>query len=129
NVKAASQAAAAAQKAEQKREEKSMNQDWTHMVDPDKAKKATAVLRVRYRALKGGNKYAWDEVEVLAVIENRSKYQFPQTMDVAHYDPEPGIPKGESTIYLEPYNNVDPSLWKLLNGAAKEGVSHAAGER
>lgn len=129
SVKAASQSGAPERKAAQKQEKKPMSQEWAGMVDEDKAKKATAVLRVRYRAMKGGNKYAWDEVDVLAVIENRSQYQFPKTLNIAHYDTEPGIPKGECTVYLEPYNNVDLSLWKLLDGSGAHGVSHAVGER
>jgi hypothetical protein len=45
-------------------------------------------------------------------------------LSVAHLSWEPGIPEGESTIYLERYNPARNDLWKLLNGSGKDGVSH-----
>jgi hypothetical protein len=104
-----------AQRAGEKGKDRQMKQDWSDTVDAEKAKKATAVLRVRYKAFKGGDKYRWETVEVLGVIENRSRYKFPGEMDVAHRDTAEGVAKGESTIYVEPYNNVDESLWKLVD--------------
>jgi hypothetical protein len=94
-------------------------------MDPERAARVPVVLRVKYLKLIGGNKYTWDEVAVLATLKNKSGRSFEGTLQVAHDDTEPGIPKGESTVYLEPYVAGDESRWKLLNGSGKDGVSHA----
>ncbi len=106
------------------REETLSNSTWKNLIDAEKAALVTVVLRVRFIADEGGNKYGWDKVELIGVLKNESGYQFPKEFDLAHYSGEPGIPKGESTVYLERYNDTDPHLWKLLNGTGKDGVSH-----
>jgi hypothetical protein len=93
-------------------------------VDPQKAAHAVAVLRVKFLAALGGNKYAWDKVEVLNVIKNESRHSFDKIVEIAHYSWEPGIPEGECTIYIVPYNEAGEDLWKLVDGTAKQGVSH-----
>jgi hypothetical protein len=94
-------------------------------IDPSKANKAEVVLRVRLVRFEGCNKYCWPEVEILKMLQNKSGFSFKKSLTVAHYSWEPGIPEGESTIYLERYNPKRNDLWKLLNGSGKEGVSHA----
>ncbi|HTG93155.1 MAG TPA: hypothetical protein VL866_11240 [Pyrinomonadaceae bacterium] len=94
-------------------------------IDPSKAKKAEVVLRVRLVRLEGCDKYCWPEVEILKMLQNKSGFSFKKRLTVAHYSWEPGIPEGESTIYLERYNSKRNDFWKLLNGSAKDGVSHS----
>jgi hypothetical protein len=75
--------------------------------------------------LVGGQKYVFDEISVVAVLKNQSQRMFSGSLEVGHYGWEPGVPAGESTLYLEPYVPGDESRWKLLGGSAKEGVSHS----
>ncbi|HSE23658.1 MAG TPA: hypothetical protein VLB68_18460 [Pyrinomonadaceae bacterium] len=91
-------------------------------IDPARASKAEVVLRVKL--VEGGDcdKYCWPEVEILEVLQNRSSFSFKKRIKVAHYSWKPGIPEGESTIYLERYNSKRADLWKLLNGSGEEGV-------
>src|SRR5580698_5846675 len=110
--------------AEPKKEAQVHKDNWAELTDSAKAAHAKAVLRVKWLSSKGGDKFTWDEVEVLHVIKNESSFEFPKKLYVAHYSWEPGIPKGDSTIYLEPYNDTDESQWKLVDGSAKSGVSH-----
>ena len=94
-------------------------------MDSQRANRVPVVLRVKFVKLLGGQKYSWDEVSVRSTLKNQSKRSFSGSMQIAHYDWEPGVPNGECTVYLEPYANGDESRWKLLGGSAKEGVSHA----
>ena len=94
-------------------------------IDSGKAKKAEVVLRVKLVKLEGCDKYCWPEVEILKVLQNKSGLSFGKRLAVAHYSWKPGIPEGESTIYLERYNPERDDLWKLLHGSGKDGVSHA----
>ena len=94
-------------------------------IDPSKARKADAVLRVKLVRFEGCDKYCWPEVEILKILQNKSSFSFKKRLTVAHYSWEPGVPEGESTIYLERYNPKRNDLWKLLNGSGKDGVSHA----
>lgn len=94
------------------------------MLDPKKTALVKVVLRIRFIHAEGGDKYAWDTVALVKVLKNDSGYDFPAQFQVAHYSAETGVPEGESTIYLEPYSNASPPLWKLLNGTGKDGVSH-----
>lgn len=98
-------------------------------MDPDRADKASVVLRVRLvKPADAVDKYGWDEVEVLHVLKNTSGQQFAKTLTVAFANTKSGVPAGLSTIYLEPYNAQAPhnGHWKLLNGGAPDGVSHPA---
>src|SRR5262245_49922583 len=94
-------------------------------IDPSKAKRAEAALRVKLLRVPDCNKYCWPEVEILKVLQNKSGFSFKNRLSVAHYSWEPGIPEGESTIYLQRFNPKVGDLWKLLNGSGKDGVSHA----
>jgi len=91
-------------------------------IDPGKARKAEVVLRVKLVRLGECNKYCWPEVEILKILQNKSDLPFKNRLVVAHYSWEPGIPEGESTIYLERYNPRRNDQWRLLNGSGKYGV-------
>jgi len=103
-------------------------QDWSKFIDSTRAAKVPVVLRVKLISTSGADKYQWDKVEILAVLKNDSKQQFGKSLEVAHYSWEQGIPKGESTIYLEPYSDAADHPWKLLGGSAKMGVTHPKSE-
>ena len=90
-------------------------------VDPGRFKKATAVLRAKLEKPLGGDKYAWYRVKVLKVLKNDSKQAFGDTLDVAALSTSPGVPAGECTLYLEPYNSEKDHPWKLLGGGADQG--------
>ena len=94
-------------------------------IDPGKAKRAEVALRVKLVRVPDCDKYCWPEVEILKALQNKSGFSFKKRLSVAHYSWEPGIPEGESTIYLQRYNPKGSALWKLLNGSGKDGVSHA----
>lgn len=87
--------------------------------------KAPVVLRVKLLSIGGGaDKYAWYEVEILKVLKNESGETFGQKLKIAAFSRKPGVPEGESTVYLERYNATDKGLWKLFGGGAATGVSH-----
>jgi hypothetical protein len=46
-------------------------------------------------------------------------------LQVACYSFRAGVPDGERTLYLEPYNETPQHPWKLLGGSVGHGVSHA----
>ena len=71
-----------------------------------------------------GDKYAWVPVRVLGVIKNTSGHDIGSELQVAYYSFKTGVPEGESTLYLEPYNETPEHPWKLLGGSADQGVSH-----
>jgi ABC-type phosphate/phosphonate transport system substrate-binding protein len=104
--------------------QKDGHMDWKTMVDADKAAQAPAVLRVKLIRSEGSDKYGWDIVGLIGEIKNETGFTFPREFHVAHYSAEPGVPKGESTIYLERYSEAEPPQWKLLHGSGKDGVSH-----
>src|SRR4051794_18537960 len=72
--------------------------------DATKAAGVKAVLRVKLIRAEGSDKYGWDIVGLVGVIKNETGFTFPKEFHVAHYSAEPGVPKGESTIYLERYS-------------------------
>jgi len=94
-------------------------------VDDQLAAKAEVVLRVKRLTPGEGSKYLWYRVKVLQVLKNQSNETFTNTLSVAAYSWKDGVPEGESTLYLERYNKTDKGLWKLLDGEASTGVSHA----
>jgi hypothetical protein len=96
-------------------------------IDIERASRVPVVIRARFLKLGGGQKYVFDEISVVAVLKNESRRTLSGSLEVGHYGWEPGVPPGESTVYLEPYVAGDESRWKLLGGSAKEGVSHAQG--
>jgi hypothetical protein len=98
---------------------------WHNLVDVRQADTVPVVLRVRLLRHEGGDKIAWDKVALVGVIKNASHYNFPREFEIARYVGEPGVPGGESTVYLERYNPDSESLWRLLGGSGKTGVSHA----
>lgn len=94
------------------------------VIDATKATKAEVVLRVRRSSSEGADKYAWFGVEILKVLKNESGEAFGKELKVAAYGGKPGVPDGESTIYLERYNKIEKKLWMLCGGEAGTGVSH-----
>lgn len=95
------------------------------MIDSARAAKATAVLRVTFLKNLGGDKYSWDQVKVLKVLKGTGVTEG-STIEIAHVDRQPGIPAGESTVYLVPYaEDSKGEPWLLLDGSAEHGVSHA----
>jgi hypothetical protein len=98
-------------------------------VDSAKFAKAPVVLRARRISQGSGSKYLWCKVEILRVLKNESGQQFDKTLEVAYYSWDPGVPDGESTLYLEPYNESPSHPWKLLGGSAAEGVSHSSASK
>mgnify|MGYP003338687060 CR=1 FL=1 len=94
-------------------------------MDSKLAEKAEVVLRVRRLSAGEGSKYLWYEVEILKVLKNSSGETFDKKLKIAAYSWKPGVPEGESTVYLERYNKADKGLWKLVGGEAATGVSHA----
>lgn len=110
-----------------KKETAVADQSWQKQVDAALAGKVPVVLRVRLIKNEGGDKYGWDRVGLIGVIKNTSKHTFPAEFQLAHYSAEPGVPEGQSTVYLEPYNPDSDDLWKLYQGSGKAGVSHSGG--
>ena len=97
------------------------------MFDPERARKVTVVLRVKlHKPAAAIDKYGWDDVAIVEVLKNTSGQKFGHTLSVAFSNMKTGVPPGECTIYLEPYNADHPNNghWKLLSGGAPEGVSH-----
>jgi hypothetical protein len=94
-------------------------------VDEALAKNALVVLRAKLIS-GGGNsdKYDYYEVEILRVFKNESGEILKGRIQVASYSWKLGVPKGESTLYLERYNQTVKGIWKLVGGEAATGVSH-----
>ena len=101
--------------------------DASKLVDPARAARVAVVLRVTRLAPGTGDKYAWAPVRVLAVIKNSSGQALGSELQVAYYSFKSGVPEGDSTVYLEPYNDTPNHPWKLLGGSAEQGVSHVSG--
>jgi hypothetical protein len=94
------------------------------LMDDKLAAKAEVVLRVRRLGGGEGSKYLWWDVEVLQIFKNQSPDTFTGRLSVATESDKDGVPAGESTLYLERYNKIDKTLWKLAGGGASTGVSH-----
>jgi hypothetical protein len=97
------------------------------LMDDKLAANAEVVLRVKRLSVEGADKYAWYRVQVLQVFKNQSSETFTNALSVAAYSGKPGVPEGESTVYLERYNQTGKKLWKLVSGEASTAVSHVAG--
>ena len=94
-------------------------------IDENKFPTSLLVLRVKLISQdKSCDKYAWSKVQILKTYKNDTGVQFGKNLTIAFYCRDAGIPKGESTVYLEKYNPTRNDLWKLLNGTRKDGVSH-----
>ena len=94
------------------------------LMDDKLAAVAEVVLRVRRLGGGEGSKYLWWDVEVLQILKNQSPDNFTGRLSVATESDKGGVPAGESTLYLERYNKIDKTLWKLAGGGASTGVSH-----
>ena len=124
---AASGVPALAQMAQANRQEQNVQENpWRNLVDSKRAEAVAVVLRVRLLQREGGDKIGWDRVRLIGVIKNSSHFTFPSEFEIAHYSGEPGVPDGESTVYLERYNAASENLWRLLGGSGKAGVSHGS---
>jgi hypothetical protein len=93
------------------------------LMDEKLAAKAEVVLRVKRLGPGEGSKYLWYPVEVLQVLKNQSGEAFTNALSLAAYSWKAGVPKGESTVYLERYN-TNRGIWKLVGGDASTGGSH-----
>ncbi len=93
-------------------------------MDEALANKAVVVLRVKRLSTGEGSKFLWYQVEVLRVLKNESGQSVEKKMKVAAYSFKPGVPEGESTLYLERYGETGSGLWQLVGGEASTGVSH-----
>jgi len=85
-------------------------------VDAKLSAQAEVVLRVELLKPAGAvDKYGWDQVKVLDVLKNEPKASFPKEMGIAFRNTDPGVPKGESTVYLVPYRTPpDGKQWRLV---------------
>jgi hypothetical protein len=104
--------------------ETSKMDDWSKLADPGRMAVAPVVLRVLSLGPGNADKYAWASVRIVAVLKNSSGQDLGPELEVAYYSWKPGVPPGESTLYLEPYNDAPKHPWKLLGGSAEQGVSH-----
>jgi hypothetical protein len=95
------------------------------LLDNKLAASAEVVVRAKRVAADGGHsKYAWFRVQVLQVFKNESGTQITNELSIAAYNGKDGVPKGESTLYLERYHKTNTALWRLVGGGASAGVSH-----
>lgn len=81
---------------EQKKGDTMKSEKSAGLIDDQKAAHAVAVLRVKFLAALGGNKYAWDKVEELDVIKNESHHKFDKVVEIAHYSWSQAFPKGSA---------------------------------
>ena len=95
-------------------------------VDAALSANAAIVLRARLLSKNGADKYAWYTVKVIKVFKNETKDTLGEQLDVAAYSFKPGVPDGNSTLYLERYSAAKPVRWKLVGGEASTGVSHVS---
>src|SRR5437867_5515778 len=93
-------------------------------VNSKMAEKAALVLRGTQLTPGRGSKYIICDVQVSNVFKNTSGRIVGKTVEVAAYSYRPGVPSGESTFYLEPYNKTDTNVWRLAGGEASTGISH-----
>jgi hypothetical protein len=95
-------------------------------VDEALAANAPVVLRgKRLSEDSNADKFRWYEVRILKVYKNDTHETLQAEIRVAALSSRPGVPDGESTLYLEPYSKQRDGLWKLVGGEASTGVSHA----
>jgi len=95
------------------------------LYERNKFKRATLVLRVKLITKGSGSKYYWPKVKIIKIFKNSitNPVSVNQILMVAHYNSEPGIPVGISTLYLEKYS-PEGKEWALLKRSGREGVSH-----
>ena len=90
------------------------------------AQKAELVVRAKTLYAPKETAYLWYEVEVLKVIKDESGVKVGAKLQVAAR--RPGLPEGESTLYLERYDKIHPGTpkgrWRLVGGDAATGASH-----
>ncbi len=95
------------------------------LMDEQLAAGAEVVVRAKLLYLEGADKYARFRVRVLKVFKNPLETTLANELSVIAYSWRPGVPEGESTLYLERYDDQRSSVvWKLVGGEACTGVSH-----
>jgi RNA polymerase sigma factor (sigma-70 family) len=106
--------------------EKLENDRAAALTDAKRIQQVPLVLRVVADGSAGeGSKYIWTMLRVAEVLKNESSQLIPKKLKVAVYSSsKKAIPKGECTVYLEPYNKQPNHPWRLLKGNAENGVSH-----
>jgi hypothetical protein len=95
--------------------------------------KASAVIRAKVVERGGGSKYWVTKVKLLEVFKKPEGAMLPSEFWLYHYSFGSGIPDGILTLYLVPYNKIDPGFaWKLFEECKRisgdlqcsEGFSH-----
>ena len=108
-------------------------------VDEKLAQNAVAVVRVRLVIADSGlphSPFRVYSVHTIRILKNESHEVF-QDLLVRGFKDKPGVPEGESTIYLQRYDPVkkelsddkDHGLWILVGGDATKGVSNVGMEK
>jgi hypothetical protein len=105
----------------------------TNLVDPQLAKDAVAVLRVRTVSTTPLPKYPLTryQVRVYQVFKNEWHERVDHDFPVHAFKDQEGIPSGECTIYISRYDvtnrrfdKTNGTIWMLVGGNATNGVSH-----
>lgn len=103
-------------------EQKIVQKNKNDSINQVKAGQSMAMIKVKLLQAGVGNKFIFDQVNVLDVLYNKTNYIFPNQIEVAHYSIKNGIPENkECILYLTafPYGakelNAD-NEWMLLGG-------------
>ena len=105
------------------------NQKENIKIDTVKASKSLAVLKVKLLKFNGGNKYYYSTINVLDILINKTNFNFKDTMQIAYYNWQSGIPPvKECVIYITPWPFGSDVLidgkWMLISSGIKnEGNS------
>jgi hypothetical protein len=75
--------------------------------DSVKVQKSKAIVLAELIDPGSGDKYLYPIIRINKVIKNDFNYNFPDTLKVAHYNWENGVPKGKECIIPHPL-----ALWK-----------------
>lgn len=107
-------------------------------IDEKLAQNAVAVVRVRLIVADRpgpATPFRLYSVHTIRILKNESHEVF-QDLLVHGFKDKPGVPEGESTIYLQRYDPIaeklsddkDHGLWILVGGDATKGVSNVGKE-
>jgi hypothetical protein len=97
-------------------------------LDSSKLHQSKAIVKARLLKEEGGSKYLWTTVEIIAVLCNKTNFNFSSTCRIAHYSWKGNISENSIVIlYLSPYPFGSQGLnanneWMLLNGDAQSSV-------
>jgi len=91
-------------------------------IDSIKASKALAIVKAKLLKPGIGNKYLHAQIQILEILVNKTGYDFPESINVAHYSWKSGIPPNkECVIYLTlwPFGSSklnEKQDWMLIEG-------------